>query len=160
MYTMEFMIGSGNFRDILFIVLWLLFGCTTAQDYKVTNLEGTWIGCDEEGTYVEIHFSKYECIYAESEIVEMAYSVPYSVWKNEIHTTNARLAKTYQDTFLIEEDLMTLTVTDRIFKLRKISDFPIVPLESRSMIQTPLDTVSFPHYMRMFTLREAEYECK
>ena len=149
-----------SFQNFLLVTA-LLPGCIQAQD-QATSIEGTWVGCDEDGTYIEFHFSKYESMYVYSDIIDLAYPVPYSIRKNEIHYTNTLLDLTDVDTFLIERNTVILKNNYHTLKLNKQSDFPIVPLESRKSNHNVSfsDSALYRHYRRMFLIREAEHECK
>lgn len=136
-------------------------GCTTAQENNTLNFEGTWVGCDENGWYIEFHFSKYESLFVDEDIIELTYSVPYSVWKDEIHYTNVRQEKNFKSFFKKNGDSLLINNEYHSYRLKRFSDFPIVPLESRQLGHNTSfsDSVLYVHYQRMFELREAEYEC-
>ena len=151
-----------SLRNLLFIVAITCNNCTSAQDHNTTNLKGTWGGCHENGSYAEILFSKYECMVVSNDLNGLIYAVPYSVRRNEIHTTNIELGKIFVDTFQIKSDSILIRNENGEFKLKKLYDFPAVPLKPRLFNRNVRfsDSVLYVHYMRMFLIREAEHECK
>ena len=128
---------------------------------KATNLIGTWAGCNDYGEYVEIHFSEYECLSVNSEIIDFSYSTSYSVRGNEIHYTNQRLGKNLIDTFSIDKGLLTLKSNFFTFEeFRRISDFPLVSPSIRALKKSSLDTIQFFNYKRLYYFRETDYKCQ
>lgn len=157
---MEYMIDLSDFRNIFFIGV--LFLSCYAKAQELNDIVGTWVGCDDRGTYLEIHFSEYESMFVNSDMIRLAYPVPYSIQRNEIHYTNVKLQKTFIDTLYLEGNLLTLKSENYSYLLRKLNDLPVVPLFSRRLggNLSLSDSILFVHYHRMFLMREAEYKCE
>ena len=151
-----------NIRKFLFPIIICLSSCAQSQQNLVEKIKGTWVGCDDGGTYMEIHFSEYESLYINADIISLAYPVPYSILENKVHYTNVRLQKTFIDTLYLEGDFLTLRSRDYTYKLQRINDVPVLPLESRSLggNLSLSDSILYVHYQRMFLMREAEYKCE
>ena len=151
----------GSFRLYLLIVPLLLASCAKAQENSSINLKGTWIGCDKDGVYVEFHFSEYESLFVDEDIIDLTYAIPYSVVEDKIHYTNVRLQKNFTSSFQLEGVSLIIRNEYQNYRLKRLSDFPIVPMESRQLGHNTSfsDSVLFVHYQRMFELRESEYEC-
>lgn len=152
---------NGNFRHSLILIGALfLTRCTNAQENGTITLEGSWKGCNGFGDYVEVHFSKYESLLATSDIIDLTYSIPYTVRNNEIHYTNIQLQKNSIDEFILKEDSLFIKHENQTYSLHRMSDYPIVPLKSRQLGEVSFtDSVLYVHYQRMFLLREVDHEC-
>lgn len=149
-------------RDLFLIGTIFIASCTISHGQSLDTLIGTWIGCNSKGEYVEIHFSKYESLFVNNDVIDVTYAVPYSILGNEIHYTNVRLQKTFISFFDRKEENLTLKDDFGTYELKRISDFPVVPPSSLNLgsKHDVSDSILVVHYERMFTLREAEYECE
>lgn len=100
-------------------------------------------------------------MYVTGYLIDYVISTPYSINGNEIHTTNIDLGKNFVDIFYLEDDMITIENDSRTLVLKRLYDYPAIPLKERLFNRNVSfsDSVLFVHYQRMFALREAEYEC-
>ncbi len=150
---------------IICLVLICLGSCglsseETGNNMDNSNIFGTWAGCDEQGYYLEIHFSDNIAMTCHEEFLDFSFIIPYSIWKDSIYYYNHVIKDELPDWFLLKGNKL-YTQHDSVNKasFMKISDSPLYPLNCNLNYGKRLDSISKIHYDKMFWRRKHDCIC-
>lgn len=145
--------------------IWLFTLCfaisLTAIGDNPDGIIGTWVGCNSEGEYIELHFTPTDFMACREFSLQSACIAPYTIYNDSFYYYDHLVNSHRMEQITLDDDRLRLIDSDnKVSEFRKISAISLYPINGPVDYEKDLQRIPKKHYDFMFIKRKADFYCE